>query len=242
MTDRYRRVYANAPEVYERLVAHEDCEGRLLPALRGIAPLDGNIVEFGAGTGRLTRLLAPTARSLRAFDASPAMLALARRMLPRYPGLALAAAVNHALPVPSSCADLALAGWTFGHATGWNPDGWTVEIRSCLDEMQRVLRPGGTAIVIETLGTGRTEPEPPNAALAAYYRLLETLGFRRDWIRTDYRFASREEADGLCLAFFGTTFELINEGSSWRLPECTGLWSRSMPMISAGHGQGPPAP
>ena len=237
MTDRYRRIYADAPEVYDRLVGQEDCEGRLLSALRGIAPLDGDIVEFGAGTGRLTRLLAPSARSLRAFDASPAMLTLARGLLPPRPALALATAANHALPVPSASADLALAGWTFGHATGWNPDGWEVEIRTCLDEMQRVLRPGGTAIVIETLGTGRTEPEPPNAALASYYRLLESLGFRRGWIRTDYRFATREEADRLCLAFFGATFELVVEETSWRLPECTGLWSRRNGSFLSGLGQ-----
>lgn len=233
MTDRFRRVYANTPEVYESLIAREDVEGRLLPALRERAPLDGDIVEFGAGTGRITRLLAPTARSLRAFDASPAMLALGRRRVPPRPRLALVAAANHALPVASASADLALAGWTFGHATGWNPEGWETEIRGFLDEMQRVLRPGGSAIVIETLGTGRTEPESPNAALAAYYRLLETLGFRRSWIRTDYRFASREEADRLCLAFFGTAFALEPEGTAWRLPECTGLWHRTRPASSA---------
>ena len=226
MTDRYRRIYRDAPELYEALVRHEDCEGNLLPALEAIAPLDGDLVEFGAGSGRITRLLAPLARSLRACDGSPAMLGLARRAITEHPRLILAAAWNHALPVRSASADLALAGWTFGHATGWNPVGWETEIKQCLDELQRVLRPGGTAIVIETLGTGRTEPEPPSAALAAYYRLLEDLGFRRDWIRTDYRFTSKEQADRLCLAFFGTVFPLGEDSGGWRLPECTGLWSR----------------
>jgi len=33
-----------------------------------------DVVEFGAGTGRITRLLAPEVQSIRAFDASEHML------------------------------------------------------------------------------------------------------------------------------------------------------------------------
>ena len=50
----------------------------LLPAIADIAALDGAaIIEFGAGTGRLTRQLLPYVRSLRAFDFSPHMLQIA---------------------------------------------------------------------------------------------------------------------------------------------------------------------
>lgn len=218
--DRYQRIYRCGAEMYEALVACEDCDGNLGPALA--ADRHGDVVEFGAGTGRLTRLLAPKARSIRAFDASPAMLAVARRALG--PEVHLAAALNPALPVRSGSADLALAGWSFGHATGWNPDGWRGEIDRCLAEVRRVLRPGGRAVVIETLGTGRTEPAPPSSILAEYYDLLESAGFARTWIRTDYRFARRTEADRLCRAFFGRSFPLDPDGSGWRLPECSGIW------------------
>lgn len=230
--DRFRRIYRSQADSYEALVAREDGDGNLLPALRRLAALDGDLVEFGAGTGRLTRLLAPSARSVRAFDASPAMLTLARK-LSRIPEIAFAAARNHALPARSASADLALAGWTFGHAVGWNPQGWEAELDACLAEMARVLRPGGTAVVIETLGTGRSDPAPPNEGLAALYRRLEACGFRPSWIRTDYLFPDRSEADRLCQGFFGTTFPLVQEAAGWRLPECTGLWSRRKPSSIA---------
>ena len=41
---------------YDLLVSAEDCDGALPPALNDIRSLAGaNVVEVGAGTGRLTR-------------------------------------------------------------------------------------------------------------------------------------------------------------------------------------------
>ena len=47
-----------------------------------ILPLDGiDVVELGAGTGRLTCLLAPLVQSIQAFDISPHMLEVASTKL-----------------------------------------------------------------------------------------------------------------------------------------------------------------
>ena len=57
---------------------------------------------------------------------------------------------------------------------------------------------------------------------------LETeQGFRRQAIRTDYGFASPEEAVGTLEFFFGD--ELVGKirTNGWkRVPECTGVWTR----------------
>ena len=52
----YQAIYQNQAAQYELMVSREDYQGNLLPALNAIRPLAGlDVVELGAGTGRLTR-------------------------------------------------------------------------------------------------------------------------------------------------------------------------------------------
>jgi ubiquinone/menaquinone biosynthesis C-methylase UbiE len=213
------------------MVACEDYQGNLLRKLSGICPLTGTrIVEFGAGTGRLTVLLAPLADHIRAFDISGHMLATATARLAAggWTNWLAAVADNAHLPVPSGEADLAIEGWSFGHLTGWHPGMWRVEVARVLAEMRRVLRPGGTAIILETLGTGYETPHPPTEALAAFYRLLEDeYGFSSSWLRTDYCFPSPAAGAEATRFFFGDEVadRLLAERRTI-LPECTGIWWR----------------
>jgi ubiquinone/menaquinone biosynthesis C-methylase UbiE len=231
-TNHFIEVYAARGAAYDAMVTREDYAGNLLPALRKAAPLDGaHVIEMGAGTGRLTRLIAPQAARVDAFDLSPHMLTIAAERPPASGHVTLAAADNRALPVRDACADVCIAGWSFGHATGWYPDGWQGQIAAMLGEMLRVLKPGGTAVILETLGTGSETPVPPNAALQAYYTWLENAeGFAHSWIRTDYRFGSLDEADALTRFFFGDALaDRIRREALLILPECTGLWWRVRP-------------
>jgi ubiquinone/menaquinone biosynthesis C-methylase UbiE len=225
----YQHIYEHRADQYELLVAREDYQQHIIAALRGIRPIEGqDIVEFGAGTGRLTRMLAPFARHILAFDASPQMLDVAAAKLQQQGAIncVLAIGDNRNLPVADASADLALAGWTFGHSVGWYPETWRDEIGRAVGEMRRILRPGGTAIILETLGTGHETPEPPTAGLAAYYRWLEEeQGFSTTWIRTDYRFQSRVEARHLTHFFFGEPMDgELTDDKRVILPECTGVW------------------
>ena len=127
-----------------------------------------------------------------------------------------------------NCADLAIAGWTFGFFVDEKPEGWLPAVRAALDEAERVTRPGGSLLIFETLGTGQRRPAPPTEALAAYYSWLEgERGFQRRWLRTDYQFANAAEAATQIRFFFGA--ELANEVAARGaaiVPECTGLWWR----------------
>lgn len=232
--DHFQDVYVREADRYDRMVSREDYEGHLLPAISGIQPLDRastRVVEFGAGTGRLTRLLAPHVHTIHAFDQSRQMLEIARATLKaKHPTArwTLAAGDNRRMPVPNNQANLTIAGWSFGHFTGWYPGSWREQLSGALGEMRRLTRPGGTLLIIETLGTGSETPAPPTPVLAEYYHLLEMdYGFTRHWIRTDLRFESVAEADELTRFFFGDAFadRLVATGQTV-VPECTGLWWR----------------
>ena len=80
-----KEVYAKHAIEYEALVSQEDYQGNILKAVRGILPLDGlNVLDLGAGTGRLACLLAPHVRTMTALDLSPHMLEIARDKLRRF--------------------------------------------------------------------------------------------------------------------------------------------------------------
>ncbi|OFZ21018.1 MAG: hypothetical protein A2X94_06700 [Bdellovibrionales bacterium GWB1_55_8] len=226
---RYKKVYESHAKTYEALVYREDFQGNILPAIERISPLaQKEVVEFGAGTGRLTRLIAPRCKFIHAFDAYPAMIDEGRARLGvlGIENVSWRVGENRAIPVEDASADLTIAGWTFGHCTSWYPDAWKEHVASAVKEMERISRPSGFAIILETLGTGHELPVEPNERLFEYYSFLEReFGFARNWIRTDYRFDSKEQADALTEAFFGKRFPLLMEANGGAiLRECTGIW------------------
>ncbi len=224
----YQEIYQTQAAQYERMVTREDYQGNLLPALQAIRPFNGlDVIELGAGTGRLTTQIAPLVRSLVSLDISEPMLDLLREKLP---GVTIIAADNRAVPLVDACADIAVAGWSIAHSVEWYPDTWRTQTGRALSEMRRLLRPGGTVIVLETLGTGNETPAPPNEGLARFYQMLEReYGFTRTALRTDYRFESPAEGQALLRFFFGDELaDRIVAEQLKILPECTGIWSLTL--------------
>ena len=111
--DHFQNIYSQreTARLYEQLVAREDYHGHLFAALIEIAGLDGKIViDMGAGTGRVTRMLSVMAKHIYAFDQATAMLEIGAETLAET-GLqnwSLAAATNDALPLPDAFADIVI--------------------------------------------------------------------------------------------------------------------------------------
>ncbi|MEX1247825.1 MAG: class I SAM-dependent methyltransferase [Anaerolineales bacterium] len=237
--DHFIRIYKTRAAAYHALITAEDADGHLLPALQAITPLAGRrILDLGSGSGRIPLLLKEIKYQVVAVDLHHAMLVEQAQQMSLRGGeakrsrrsnlpLLTQADLRH-LPLAAGWADVAIAGWAIGHFTGWYSD-WKAEAQPALAEMQRTTKPSGTLIILETMGTGVLEAGPPNAALSDYYAWLEDeLGFRRQIITTDYDFGSVERAAELCGTFFGEQMAERVRANRWsRVPEFTGIWSRS---------------
>jgi hypothetical protein len=91
--------------------------------------------------------------------------------------------------------------------------------------MRRGAIRNARSIVIETFGSGSSEPAPPSPELAELYAWLEREhGFARRAIRTDYAVPSVARAAEVTGFFFGAEFARRVEAERWtRIPECTGI-------------------
>ena len=227
MSDQQKQIYQTEAERYEALISREDYQGNIPRVLDDIVDVNGlDVLDLGAGTGRLTLMLAPRVKSIRAFDASAEMLRVCRERL-FASGLSnwqVDVADHRQLPVEDHSADLVVSGWSVSYLAVWNQEQNTRELNVWLIEMKRVLRNGGMIILFESLGTGNESPIRLEH-VESTYQWLDANGFQNKWIRTDYRFESIEEAEELSRFFFGDELgDKVKENNWVILPECTGVW------------------
>jgi len=231
MSEKQRKIYQSEGDRYEALISREDYQGNIPRAIDEIINVDGlDLLDLGAGTGRLTLLLAPRVKSIRAFDASAEMLRVCRERLIAS-GLAnwqVDVADHRQLPVQDHSFDLVVSGWSVSYLSVWNQANGTIELDKWLVEMKRVLRHDGMIILFESLGTGNEAPIHLEH-VESTYKWLDEHGFQNKWIRTDYQFKSLEEAADLAGFFFGEKMTAqVLEKQSTILTECTGVWWRKV--------------
>lgn len=142
---------------------------------------EGPVLELGAGTGDLLPHLAAAGLRPTGLDRSPAMLAQARRkLLRRSLAGVLVRGDARALPFPAA---------TFGSVVATFPSGYILASETWR-EIERVLRPGGRAVVAIA---GTLTPDTPGRAVrAALYRLLYGPAPSRLTLPTPPGFAVRE--------------------------------------------------
>ncbi|MEF2244355.1 class I SAM-dependent methyltransferase [Paenibacillus sp. IITD108] len=224
MTD-HARIYVEEAEKYHLLISKQPL---LHDVIEEIKPLKGlYVVDVGAGTGRLTVALAPLVKSVIALDASAEMLAVTAERL-KQKGLRnwqTHIADHRYLPIKDNSADLVVAGWTVAYIANDEVKDGALNLQETIAEMKRILRPGGTIIIFETMGTGETAPNPPDMLKGYYKRLQEEYGFAHRWIRMDYQFESVQQALELTQFFFGDEWaEKVKQSQSSVVPECAGIW------------------
>lgn len=100
------------------------------------------VADIGAGTGKLTRVLASQGAEVTAVDPDPGMLDHLREVLP---GVAAAVGRGEDIPLPDAALDLV----TFGQAWHW------VDPRAASAESARVLAPGGSLALLWNIRDSR---------------------------------------------------------------------------------------
>ncbi|HZG86736.1 class I SAM-dependent methyltransferase [Paenibacillus sp.] len=219
-------VYAAQAELYDAMIRRQP---DVSVKIRDIRPYRGlDVLDLGAGTGRLSVPLAMEAKSLVCTDASRSMLDVLERRLTESgaPNVWTTVEADHRrLPLPDHSFDLAVSGWSVCYLASSSRAEWKSDLERVHAELCRVVRPGGTIMLFETMGTGTATPNPPNFLTDYYGELVQTYGFAHDWFRADYRFDSVEEAKRLTEFFFGSELAAAIEANGWStVPECAGVW------------------
>jgi len=134
-------------------------------------------LDIGAGTGRLSSILAPFVRTITAMDLSLPMIQSARNALKKSKpeNWQLAVGDNAYLPIKDKSFDLVVSGWSFCYLAVWGGEQWQTCLQLGLSSIKRVLRESGCIILLETMGTGFESPNPP-AHLNAYFNYLTECG------------------------------------------------------------------
>jgi SAM-dependent methyltransferase len=161
--DEYRLSFGSVAEVYER--ARPGYAPEAVAWLAQRLPFE-RVLDLGAGTGKLTRQLVPLAGSVVAVEPDPDMRAVLQRVVPGVEALDGSA---EAMPLPDESVDAITA----AQAAHW------FRIDEAMQEMHRVLRPGGGAALLWN------EWDPEDELLRAFDTLIEplraNLGETPDW-------------------------------------------------------------
>lgn len=218
-------IYQGNTEMYDCLIRKQPDLTEVIKAIRPYNHLD--VVDMGAGTGRLSMFLAAEARTLRCLDSSAAMLSVLERKLGQssYTNWQTAVSDHTQVPMEDASSDLVVAGWSLCYLASSSEENWESNLEQMLSEIRRILRPNGTVIILETLGTGFSEPVRYDF-LAPYFQLLESeYGFEHTSIRTDYIFNNVDEAAELTSYFFGDELAQQVRAKNWHVvPEFAGIW------------------
>ena len=153
MPTELRLAFGNAAEDYERGRPGWPDE---VAAVGGLPP-ESDVLDLGAGTGKLTRTLARRFACVTAVEPDDAMRALLGRGTACHPVLEGSA---EAIPL----ADGSVDGVFCGDCFHWFD--WPVAIA----EIERVLRPGGVLVLGFHASGGDTDPPYPQAAEEAVLR------------------------------------------------------------------------
>ncbi|WP_091370970.1 class I SAM-dependent methyltransferase [Actinokineospora alba] len=176
------------PEVYETENRAQDAEGTLWRLLGDLCDWSGDVLDVGCGDGFHLPRFASAARSVLGVEPHPPLVERARARIAKMPGITVAPGSAQELPVGDATFDVVHARTAYFFGPGCDPG---------LREADRVLRPGGTLVIVD-LDAARPpygrwmRADLPDYDPAEVDKFFDLKGFTRHRVSTVWRFADRE--------------------------------------------------
>ncbi len=164
------------PELYELENQAADRARVIETAMREIHDWAGlDVLDIGCGTGFHLPRFARTARSVTGVEPHPPLVAAARRRTAALASVRVVEASAEDTTLPAASVDVAHARWSYFFGPGCEPG---------LAELDRVMRPGGAAFVIDNDATRSTFGAWFRRFLPRYDpEAVERFWRRQGWVR-----------------------------------------------------------
>ncbi|WP_392543216.1 class I SAM-dependent methyltransferase [Oryzobacter telluris] len=187
----------DAPDVYEVENRASDRAGVIDTTIAALHPLDGAVLlDVGCGTGfHLPRFAARGARTMGVEPHLPLVERAGRRLqhAGSPSGAAVLAGDAEHLPLADASVDVVHARWAYFFGAGCEPG---------LAEVERVLRPGGIAVLVDNDATRSTFGSWFSRAYPAYdpvavQRFWDRRGFTTERLTIHWTFDRREDLEAV---------------------------------------------
>ena len=216
----------DSPDVYEVENLGVDRAGVLESAMAALHPFAGaDLVDVGCGTGfHLPRFAALGCASVVGVEPHPPLRSIAESRVAGLPDVRVLEGVAQALPLADASVDLAQARWAYFFGAGCEPG---------LRELERVVRPGGTAYVIDNDATRSTfgrwfSRANPSYDGAAVERFWTRQGWERERLTISWELDTREDFEAVVRIEFSETAAegILAEHGGTGVDYAVNLWWR----------------
>lgn len=234
MGDRAARGAVPSPNIWQHTATYElenraaDPDGRLWSAMESrVSWRDRTVLDLGCGAGFHLPLFAATATRVIGVEPHAGLVRLARRRTRSLTNVTVLEGTAQAIPLPDASVDVVHARWAYFFGPGCEPG---------LAELDRVLRRGGTALVIDndasrsTFGAWFRRGYPHLPSPAAIERFWSQRGWTRTPVDMGWRFESRADLEAVVRIELkpDVADEVLRHHEGLDVDYAVNLWSRTV--------------